>query len=198
MRKLGADMQTNVRHLIARGLRGASQGVGRLASAARIAWLRACYPGLRIGSGVVIGAGARIRVLNGATMEIGSRTVIEPYCHLVSYDRLTIGVDCHVGAGSIIVAVEAITIGDDALIAAHVVIRDQDHRTDLSRPYRLQGLVARPVSIGANVWIGAQVIVLKGVTIGDGAILAAGALVNRSVEAATVVAGIPARALKTL
>jgi acetyltransferase-like isoleucine patch superfamily enzyme len=55
-----------------------------------------------------------------------------------------------------------------------------------------------PVKIGDNVWLGARATVLKGVTIGDGAVVAAGALVTRDVPSRTVVAGVPARVIKHL
>lgn len=142
----------------------------------------------------MLGAGTRIRVRLGATLEIGARTVIEPRCVLVSEGVLAIGADGFIGTGSTIVACGRITIGADALVAANVTIRDQDHRTDAGdTPYRLQGFDIRPVSIGSNVWLGVNAVVLKGVTIGDGAIVAAAAVVSHDVAASTVVAGVPAR-----
>ena len=166
----------------------------RARSGVLIAWFKACYPGLRIGKGVVLGAGARIRVLNGAMLEIGARTTIEPRCLLVSEGMLTIGARSFIGTGATIVACGSIAIGSDALIAANVTIRDQDHRTDLEdTPYRLQGFDIRPVTIGSNVWLGVNAVVLKGVTIGDDAIVAAAAVVSRDVAASAVVAGVPAR-----
>lgn len=171
----------------------------RSGSVLRIAWLKACYPGLRMGRGVVVGAGARIRVLNGATMDIGARTVIEPRCLLVSEGVLTIGADGFIGAGCVMVACGSVTIGSDALIATRVTIRDQDHRTSApGTPYRLQGFDIRPVAIGSNVWLGTNAVILKGVTIGDGAVVAAAAVVSRDVTGATIVAGVPARLLRRI
>jgi acetyltransferase-like isoleucine patch superfamily enzyme len=164
-----------------------------------IAWLKTCYPGLLIGHDVVVGKGTRIRVLNGATLEIGARTVIEPHCLIVSEGTLTIGPDGFIGTGSTIVACGTIAIGSDALIAGNVTIRDQDHRTAApDTPYRLQGFVMRPVTIGSNVWLGTNAVVLKGVTIGDGAVVAAAAVVSRDVAGRSIVAGIPARLLRTI
>lgn len=168
-------------------------------SVVQTAWLKACYPGLRIGVGVVVGKGTQIRVMNGATLEIGARTVIEPRCLIVSQDSLTIGADGFIGTGSAIVACGSIVIGRDALIAGNVTIRDQDHRTATpDTPYRLQGFDIRPVTIGSNVWLGTNVVVLKGVTIGDGAIVAAGAVVSRDVAGRSIVAGVPARFVRAV
>ena len=83
----------------------------------------------------------------------------------------------------------------DALIAENVSIRDQDHRTNSDIPYRLQLPVSAPVRIGSNVWVGAQGIVLKGVTIGENAVIGAGAVVVDDVAERTIVVGVPARPL---
>jgi acetyltransferase-like isoleucine patch superfamily enzyme len=110
---------------------------------------------------------------------------------------MSIGANGFVGTGSIIVAAERVVIGEDALIAAYVTIRDQDHRLDdCTVPTNRQGLVTAPIEIGANVWIGTKATILRGVTIGDGAVVAAHSIVNAPVERLTVVGGIPAKLLK--
>jgi acetyltransferase-like isoleucine patch superfamily enzyme len=63
---------------------------------------------------------------------------------------------------------------------------------------RRNGFVAKPITIGNNVWIGVAATILPGVTIGDNAVIAAGAVVSRSVPADTLAAGVPARVLKHL
>ncbi len=63
---------------------------------------------------------------------------------------------------------------------------------------RRNGIVKRPIVIGNNVWIGAAATILPGVTIGDNAVVAAGAVVSRDVPASTIAAGVPARVLKRL
>src|SRR5205814_260457 len=89
-----------------------------------------------------------------------------------------------------IVAFERVTIGSECAIADEVRIADGDyHRID-DRPLRA------PVAIGDRVWIGLRAIVLKGVTIGDGAVVAASAVVTRDVPPATLVAGVPARVVR--
>lgn len=80
------------------------------------------------------------------------------------------------------------------MIAPSVSIRDTDHgfsRTDI--PMMQQDLDTSPVCIGDDVWIGHGAIILKGVRIGDGAIVAAGAVVTRNVAPFSIVGGVPAR-----
>jgi acetyltransferase-like isoleucine patch superfamily enzyme len=87
---------------------------------------------------------------------------------------------------------ERISIGHDVAIAEHVTIRDSDnHRISGSRLPPTS-----PVVIGNHVWIGMRAMILKGVTIGDGAVIAAGSVVTRDVPPRTLVAGVPARAIR--
>jgi acetyltransferase-like isoleucine patch superfamily enzyme len=91
-----------------------------------------------------------------------------------------------------IICAKSITIGKGCVIAPDVVIRDRD-------AHRIQGSdheTAQSISIGEHVWIGARSLVLKGVTIGDGAIVAAGAVVTKDVPAHSIVAGVPARVIR--
>ncbi|KAA9394869.1 sugar O-acetyltransferase [Kocuria coralli] len=88
-----------------------------------------------------------------------------------------------------------ITIGDDALVGHNVVIATLNHDLD---PELRASTVPAPVVIGHSVWIGANATVLPGVTIGDGAVVAAGAVVTKDVPARTVVGGVPARVIKNL
>ncbi len=96
-----------------------------------------------------------------------------------------------------LVCLERIEIGNDCLFADAVHLYDHDHRSDdLARPIKDQGYVTAPIKIGHNVWLGARVTVLKGVTIGDGAIIAAGAVVTKDIPANAIAGGIPAKVLK--
>ncbi len=110
--------------------------------------------------------------------------------------RIEIGDNSHIGEGSMIVSRQSISIGADALIAEYVVIRDQDHKLD-SDPIRRAGFTTAPIVIEDNVWLAAKSTILKGVHIGSGAVVAAHALVNKSVPARAIVAGIPAKTVKT-
>ncbi|MHB9292830.1 putative 2,3,4,5-tetrahydropyridine-2,6-dicarboxylate N-acetyltransferase [Hollandina sp. SP2] len=88
-----------------------------------------------------------------------------------------------------------ISIGDGVLIGHNVVLATLNH--DLA-PEKRATLHPAPIVIGTDVWIGASAIILPGVTIGDGAIIAAGAVVTKDVPANTIVGGVPAKIIKTV
>ena len=167
-------------------------------SAFLLAWFQALYPGLSLGRRVRLGRSVHINVVRGATLRIGDDVTIERGCQLVSEGALSIGDRSFIGSGSIIVAAERVSVGSDALIAAYVTIRDQDHGIEVGPPYRCQALVTAPVEVGSNVWIGTKATLLKGVKIGDDAVIGAHALVIASVEPATLVGGVPAKMLRRL
>lgn len=171
---------------------------GRRMGSAWRRWLfRRAYPGLTLGAGVEIARGATIRVTDGGTLKLGARTAIGENAQIiVKGGHMEIGADGFVGAGAVLACYQRLTIGRNALIAEYVTIRDQDHRTGTDAPYRAQGTVAAPVTIGDNVWLGAKATVLKGVTIGDGAVVGAGAVVTRDAAAGSRVAGVPARPIR--
>lgn len=88
-----------------------------------------------------------------------------------------------------------IEIGDGTLIGHQVVIATLNHAQD---PLSRADMFPKPVKIGKNVWIGAHATILPGVTIGDNAIIAAGAVVNKDVEKNAVAGGVPAKKIKDI
>lgn len=85
-----------------------------------------------------------------------------------------------------------IFIGDGVLIGHNVVLATLNH---VMQPERRSDMLPAPIHIGKRVWIGSNATVLPGVTIGDGAVVAAGAVVTRDVPANTVVGGVPAKVI---
>lgn len=125
--------------------------------------------------------------------------------------EISIGAWCYVGPGSRIWSAARIDIGDRVLVSHNVTILDSlTHPIEASERHRQMRAIlthghprdvdlgAKPVSIGDDAWIGAGAIVLRGVRIGAGAIVGAGAVVTRPVPDWTVVAGNPARTIRTL
>ena len=88
-----------------------------------------------------------------------------------------------------------IYIGDDTLIGHNVVLATLNHALS---PRKRADMIPAPIRIGSKVWIGAGAIVLPGVTIGDGAIVAAGAVVTKDVPENTIVGGVPAKPMRTI
>lgn len=88
-----------------------------------------------------------------------------------------------------------IYIGDDTLIGHNVVLATLNHEED---PENRGNLIAAPIKIGNKVWIGSNATILPGVTVGDGAIIAAGAVVTKDVDSMSIVAGVPAKFVRKI
>ncbi|MEL7001348.1 MAG: acyltransferase [Bacteroidota bacterium] len=108
---------------------------------------------------------------------------------------ISIGVNSTVGYQTFIFASEKIEIGNNCLIAPFVYLVDSDHQIEKGININSQPNQTSPISIGNDVWIGTGAKILKGVTIGDGAVIAAGALVKDDVASNTIVGGIPSKKL---
>jgi acetyltransferase-like isoleucine patch superfamily enzyme len=109
------------------------------------------------------------------------------------------GANVFVGRNTYLGAWKPIWIGSDTLIGAYCYIISGNHRfaaPDL--PVRMQGYEGEPITIGRNVWLGAHVIVLPGVTIGDHAVVGAGSVVTSSIPEAEIWAGVPARRIRSI
>ena len=129
--------------------------------------------GARLGSGEV-----RLQAAAGAIIRVGART--------------------HFNNNVEVFASGGVTIGSDCLIGDAVLIMDMDGHA-LAPELRHQSAGATDaVTIEDNVWIGSRAIILKGVTLGAGCVVGAGSVVTRSVPPRTVVAGNPARSIRTL
>ncbi len=109
---------------------------------------------------------------------------------------ITLGEHVRINTGCVLVSYSSIVIGNDCLIGEYVSIRDANHGIEGDGPIRLQAHTSAPIVIGNNVWISRGSVILKGVTIGDGAVVAANSVVNRDVPSLAIVGGIPARVLK--
>lgn len=182
---------------IRRLLRGLRHACWECRSQLVLAWYRSLYAGLDVGRGAQIGKGVHISVVRGAQLAIGENAAIESCVEIVVEGKLVIGANCFIGIGTVLVAAENMAIGDDCLIGAYATVRDQDHVIETRDvPYREQGRVCAPVSIGRNVWIGTKATILRGVTIGDNSVIGANSVVTRDIQANCVAAGIPAKVIR--
>ena len=134
----------------------------------------------------------RVRLELGEHCRLGRRVFLET-CEA---GVIRVGANVRINAGTFIVAYSEVSIGRDSLIGEYVSIRDADHGLAAGRPIREQPHNASPVHIGDGVWIGRGAVVLKGITIGDGAVVAANSVVTRDVHPMVIVAGTPARELR--
>lgn len=119
-------------------------------------------------------SGAKIYVNKGAHLVLGS-----------GYINHNVNISCF----------ERIEIGENVAISENVTIRDSDNHEIMTNGESKQK--TQPVKIGNKVWIGLNVTILKGVTIGDGAVIAAGSVVVGDVFPNTLVAGVPAKVVKS-
>ena len=133
--------------------------------------------------------GARFVVDGQVNLHRGSRIVVDA-------GELLIGHQTMVNGFTKILVATGVTIGSGCNIAWNVQILDTDfhavHVDGQPQPH------TAPIVIGDHVWIGTNSLVLKGVTVGDGAVVAAGSVVTRDVPASTLVAGVPAKPVRTI
>lgn len=150
----------------------------------------------------VVGPRLRVRgrllVSNGGEIHLGERVRIRASHVPVELGaavggRLEIGAGTFINSGVSICAQEAVTIGRNCAIGNYTLIMDSDFHV-VGEHASLPS--ASPVTLGDNVWIGARTTILKGVHIGEGSVVGAGAVVTRDVAPFTVVGGVPARFMR--
>jgi acetyltransferase-like isoleucine patch superfamily enzyme len=131
---------------------------------------------VRFGRFSWIGDGTKIRCHEGV-VEIGEKTVMGQECTISAYKRVRIGEQC--------------------VIADRAMFIDFDHGVvEVERPIRLQGIYKRDCLIGSNVWIGYGACFLRGIRVGDNAIVGTNSVVTRDVPANAVVGGVPAKVIR--
>ena len=109
--------------------------------------------------------------------------------------NITVGKNVFINSGCCFQDQGGVELGDGTLVGHQVVFATLNHDLD---PDRRAGMYPALIKTGRNVWIGSHATLLAGVTVGDNAVIAAGAVVTKDVPADTVVAGVPARAVKSL
>lgn len=143
---------------------------------------------------------SRLNVDSKGLIKINGKTWLESNVLLkVAGGRLELGYNVFINRNCHIVSIELISIGDNCIIANNVSIFDHDHVAfDSSVPFCKQGFTSLPIYIGSNVWIGCNSVILKGVSIGDGTIIAAGSVVTKDVPSGEIWGGTPAKFIKRI
>lgn len=158
--------------------------LGRNAYLDQGVYLHACPQGIRIGENSFIMHGSVLHVYNFRNL---------PHAFI------RIGADSLIGELNVLRGQGGITIGDRVYTAPLVQLLAVNHiYSDPTRPMVDQGITATGIVVEDDVWIGAGAVVTDGVRIGKGAVVAAGAVVTKDVPPHTVVAGVPARVIKTI
>ena len=123
--------------------------------------------------------------------------LIESPFHVDYGYNLKVGKNFYANHGCTILDCNLVTIGDNCLIAPHVCISAATHPIQAELRSSGQELTA-PITIGDNVWIGANVTICPGVSIGNNVVIGAGAVVTKNFPDDVVIAGVPARIIRTI
>ena len=151
---------------------------------------------LRLGKQCRIQSGCLIDVPGPHKVVLGDRVHFNRGAYLGAFAPVRIGDRTNINRCASIDARGAVTIGCDVLVGPYAQLIAYQHAfSSLERPINIQGLVAGPITIEDDVWIGAGAIILANVTIGSGSIVGAGAVVTRSCPPYSILAGVPARVI---
>jgi acetyltransferase-like isoleucine patch superfamily enzyme len=150
----------------------------------RGAYLHACPDGISIGAGTLVMANALLHVYNFRNLP---------------HAGIAIGKNALIGEANVIRGQGGVTIGDNVYTAPLVQILAVNHVfDDPTRPIIAQGITAQGIVIEDDAWIGAGAIITDGVRVGRGSVVGAGAVVTHDVPPHTVVAGAPAKVIRTI
>lgn len=174
----------------------------------------------------IVFIGKKVKILSAKNIHAGKSFIIEDYCFInalskggvwignnVSLGRNTIiectgvirelgekvviGNNVGIAANGFIAVRGNLEIGDNTIIGPNVNIHTENHIfDDKDIPIRLQGAKRKGVKIGQDCWIGTKSIILDGITIGKGCIIAAGSVVNKDIPDYAIVGGVPAKVIK--
>lgn len=150
----------------------------------KVAILKVIGAGIKTRGLALMGRNAEISSEGGAIIELGHKTWIDSCSYVAARKggELIMGKGVYINRFCSIVARKSITIGDGCMIGPHCCIIDHDH--DL---YDHSSFNTSPIIIGNNVWLGGATYVLRGVKIGDNAVIAAGSIITHDIPANSIV-----------
>lgn len=138
--------------------------------------------GIVFGNGVSVGRGTSIEC-SGSIKHLGKGLKVG--------NNVGLGEMCHYGCAG------GIEIGDNTIVGIYVTMHSENHNfSDYNTPIRLQGVNHKGIKIGSNCWIGAKATILDGSVIGNGCVVAAGAVVTGQFPDDCVIGGVPAKIIK--
>lgn len=138
--------------------------------------------GIQLGAGVSIGRETSIEC-TGSFKELGKGFVVG--------NNVGLGEKCHYGCAG------GIEIGDNTIVGIYVTMHSENHIfSDMNKPIRMQGVNHKGIRIGCDCWIGAKATILDGTVIGNGCVIAAGAVVTGQFPDNCVIGGVPAKIIK--
>lgn len=191
------DRESRLRWFVRKGSSAIRLGAGRFR-----ARLLGLIPGLffdRVGKGTIFFGFPRFQHLGGR-ISVGQRCTMGTRVFFLTggTGRISIGDRSSINDYGIITSLSSIEIESDVAIGEFVSIRDYDHEFDGYTSLRKLGYVSEPIVIRKHAWIGRGCMILKGVTIGEGAVIGANSVVTRDIPPHVVAAGTPARVIREL
>lgn len=153
---------------------------------------------LKLGNGVYVSALAKKGIDLGNNVSIGdySRVIVSTtFNNLGGF--IKIGNNVGIGEFAYLGGAGGLEIGNDCIVGQYFSCHPENHHyTEIKVPIRLQGVSRQGIKIGNNCWIGSKATILDGVQIGEGCIIAAGAVVTKSFPNNCIIAGVPAKMIK--
>ena len=142
--------------------------------------------------GLALFSGPKRVLLRLFGTSLGRGLVLKPRVRIKFPWRLTVGDHCWIGEGVWIDNLAPVTLGDNVCLSQGVYLCTGGH--DHTRP--TFDLITKPITVESEAWVGAMSVLLPGVTVGRGAVVAAGSVVTKDVPAGMIVGGNPARVIK--
>lgn len=154
---------------------------------------------LRLGNQVYVSALSKNGINFGDNVSIGafSRIIVSTSLNEIG-EKITIGNNVGIGEFAYLGGAGGLEIGDECIVGQYLSCHPENHNYhDTEIEIRHQGVSRKGIKIGKNCWIGSKVTILDGVTIGNGCIIAAGSVVNKSFPENSIIGGVPAKFLKS-
>jgi acetyltransferase-like isoleucine patch superfamily enzyme len=172
---------------------------GYLRLIVRLGWLKLRFRGRLKTDGIAfVCPGVTFEIGKGATVHLGRWSWLGHGTKVRSHEgEVRIGAKSVLGQECTISSFQHVSIGRECIVADRVMLIDFDHGVvEQDRPIRAQGIYKRDVNVGHNVWIGYGACILRGVTVGNNAIIGTSSVITKDVPDDAVVGGVPARVLR--